>query len=590
MSERKSNVLGIDVSTLQSISDRATEIITRFNEKLLSVGDTGKLGRINGVKALISDMEQIEAVLGKGIHTEQWDADVQKLRQIMEIQQEANRNSEWRNLESVQNYLASIQPQNVEEAATSAKRAADEAQREVSARQESARLAAQTSELVQSTSLAGGNTPTQNNGLVLDLTQLEEIIKRVNTSMLQLPEGFSSTVSEMGAGIKQLVSEMTKLNQTASDTATVLQGLQGQRIGLDAESLRALADAVTRSYQQAGQSARELEQTSEQVASSARNATGAVENETKRAATNIEQAGLEASRVVENLDRHLDVVSRRISGVTAEGQKMSALVDTNGNVISATRETQNDTDAIKRANALLAEQKQTILDIFKISRESYNNDNVADDQIKRLDTLIARFKEIQSELNAMPKDVLNQKDVAKRLEDNIYLASSKERAFWQEQDQKSFADTEKKVRELESALRDLIKAQNEYRTAVRNKDEDGQRQRQGEIDSAKQRIQLLQQDLGKRRLNEQQEKRVAKAISEATAQQNKHNAALTMMQKSGAELDRIFQRMTRWVVQMLVIRQLREAWRDAVSYAKEYYDALNEIRVVSGITAAEAQQ
>ena len=125
---------------------------------------------------------------------------------------------------------------------------------------------------------------------------------------------------------------------------------------------------------------------------------------------------------------------------------------------------------------------------------------------------------------------------------------------------------------------------------MRNKDEDGQRQRQDEIDSAKQRIQLLQQDLGKRRLNEQQEKRVAKAISEATAQQNKHNAALTMMQKSGAELDRIFQRMTRWVVQMLVIRQLREAWRDAVSYAKEYYDALNEIRVVSGITAAEAQQ
>lgn len=125
---------------------------------------------------------------------------------------------------------------------------------------------------------------------------------------------------------------------------------------------------------------------------------------------------------------------------------------------------------------------------------------------------------------------------------------------------------------------------------MRNKDEDGQRQRQGEIDSAKQRIQLLQQDLSKRQLNEQQEKRVAKAISEATAQQNKHNAALTMMQKSGAELDRIFQRMTRWVVQMLVIRQLREAWRDAVSYAKEYYDALNEIRVVSGITAAEAQQ
>lgn len=79
-------------------------------------------------------------------------------------------------------------------------------------------------------------------------------------------------------------------------------------------------------------------------------------------------------------------------------------------------------------------------------------------------------------------------------------------------------------------------------------------------------------------------------IAETTAQQNKHNAALTVMQKSGAELDRIFQRMTRWVTHMLIIRQLREAWREAVSYAKEYYDALNEIRVVSGITEQEAAQ
>lgn len=103
-------------------------------------------------------------------------------------------------------------------------------------------------------------------------------------------------------------------------------------------------------------------------------------------------------------------------------------------------------------------------------------------------------------------------------------------------------------------------------------------------------IQTLSDDLSTRQLTEQQEQRVARAIAESTAQQNKHNAALAVMQKSGAELDRMFQRMTHWVVQMLVIRQLREVWRDALSYAKEYYDALNEIRVVSGATAEEAEQ
>lgn len=60
------------------------------------------------------------------------------------------------------------------------------------------------------------------------------------------------------------------------------------------------------------------------------------------------------------------------------------------------------------------------------------------------------------------------------------------------------------------------------------------------------------------------------------------------MAKSSDEINRYFQQMTQWVVQMLVINKLQEAWSAAVEYASEYYDALNEIRVVTGMTEAEA--
>lgn len=60
------------------------------------------------------------------------------------------------------------------------------------------------------------------------------------------------------------------------------------------------------------------------------------------------------------------------------------------------------------------------------------------------------------------------------------------------------------------------------------------------------------------------------------------------MQKASNEITHYFQQMTQWVVQMMIINKLQEAWREAVNYATEYYDALNEIRVVTGMTQEEA--
>ena len=39
---------------------------------------------------------------------------------------------------------------------------------------------------------------------------------------------------------------------------------------------------------------------------------------------------------------------------------------------------------------------------------------------------------------------------------------------------------------------------------------------------------------------------------------------------------------------MLVLRGLKSVWQEATRFAQEYYDLLNEIRIVSGKTEAEA--
>ena len=89
-------------------------------------------------------------------------------------------------------------------------------------------------------------------------------------------------------------------------------------------------------------------------------------------------------------------------------------------------------------------------------------------------------------------------------------------------------------------------------------------------------------------MTEQENQKLVNLQKQLTAEQTKHNAKLDLMKKSSDEINRYFQQMTQWVVQMMIINKLQQAWNSAVEYAKTYYDALNEIRVVTGMTQEEA--
>lgn len=56
--------------------------------------------------------------------------------------------------------------------------------------------------------------------------QLQDLLSRVNKTIIELPEGFATSVMEMSAGIKTLIDELVKLNTTADGTARTLQEVQ----------------------------------------------------------------------------------------------------------------------------------------------------------------------------------------------------------------------------------------------------------------------------------------------------------------------------------------------------------------------------
>lgn len=81
--------------------------------------------------------------------------------------------------------------------------------------------------------------------------------------------------------------------------------------------------------------------------------------------------------------------------------------------------------------------------------------------------------------------------------------------------------------------------------------------------------------------NAEEERKAAQAAKER-AQEEKEIARQQEQQKQ--LVDQIFKRL----VQMVALRAIRTMWREATQYATEYYDKLNEIRLVTGKTQKEA--
>lgn len=104
----------------------------------------------------------------------------------------------------------------------------------------------------------------------------------------------------------------------------------------------------------------------------------------------------------------------------------------------------------------------------------------------------------------------------------------------------------------------------------------------------------IEQKVGELDIEEGVRTRILDLINQAHNAEAMHNRDVTGVQNNvsalGQSLNNISNRLLQMAATMLVLRGLTSIWRNATSFAQQYYDKLNEIRIVTGRSQDQANQ
>ena len=104
----------------------------------------------------------------------------------------------------------------------------------------------------------------------------------------------------------------------------------------------------------------------------------------------------------------------------------------------------------------------------------------------------------------------------------------------------------------------------------------------------------IEQKVGELDIEEGVRTRILDLINQAHNAEALHNRDVTGVQNNvsalGQSLNNISNRLLQMAATMLVLRGLTSIWRNATSFAQQYYDKLNEIRIVTGRSQDQANQ
>lgn len=147
-----------------------------------------------------------------------------------------------------------------------------------------------------------------------------------------------------------------------------------------------------------------------------------------------------------------------------------------------------------------------------------------------------------------------------------------------------FAYEASMVKELETQTRALTEAVKEYKTAKSNGDKEGMAYWQKEISLIQSTTQMYADQAKTHNVDESTQKAITNEL------QKQRNIVAGMdkdVKGHGNELTNI---LNRYLSIHVVIRAIRKVWGEATKYVTEYYNKMNEIRVVTGKTQQQADQ
>lgn len=145
----------------------------------------------------------------------------------------------------------------------------------------------------------------------------------------------------------------------------------------------------------------------------------------------------------------------------------------------------------------------------------------------------------------------------------------------------------REIMQAQGAYQRLTEAYRQYDAAVKSGNNAGQAYWQQSIAGAMREMQAIEGKLDSLSLEEGARRRLLDLIQKAKDAEATHTQALS---GTNQLVDQMGKRLTQMLVTAVALRTLSSIWREAIGFAREYYDLLNEIRVVSGKTQAQADE
>lgn len=194
-----------------------------------------------------------------------------------------------------------------------------------------------------------------------------------------------------------------------------------------------------------------------------------------------------------------------------------------------------------------------------------------------------------------------QAGVYSQLTDIVKDAGKALAALDNEEAKQTAKDNKDTVREATEAYRRLTQAQREYLTAYKSGNTEGMSYWENEATRAREALTAITQNTEGLNLNAGTKQKLERIANDATAAEEKHRVALQKTvdkmheqsaeaKKAEQDTQRMVEQMERWLATMIVMRGLRSMWNSMTEYAKSYYDAMNEIRIVTMQSEEEAEQ
>ena len=287
-----------------------------------------------------------------------------------------------------------------------------------------------------------------------------------------------------------------------------------------------------------------------------------------------------------------DELGRSITEVYKAGQLLNRSVSTDSALAAD----------IKNANELYKEQLANIKKIYELKTKRLG---VADGTAVAAD-IDRQIAETQQLMNANQQliGMLDQEAVARSklvgLTQEEAAAQQRYNSALAAQQDKTNANALKngagtaELKQLQEAYRQLTNAYRQYNLAVKSGNEVGQAYWSQRGEQLMQEINGIEEKIGSLNIEESVRTRILDLINQARNAEAMHNQNVSGLNNTtsalGQTLDRISSRLLQMAATMLVLRGLTSIWRNATGFAQQYYDKLNEIRIVTGKSQQQANQ